>query len=43
MKKQAQLEQERFEGEMNQQELKNMKDRSNQQRQEKKMFVEESL
>ena len=43
MKKQAQLDEERFEGEMNQQELKAMQDRNQRLRMEKKEFVSESL
>ena len=43
MKKQAQLDEERFEGEMNQQELKAMQERNQRLRMEKKEFVSESL
>ena len=43
MKRQAQLDEERFEGEMNQQELKAMQERNQRLRMEKKEFVTESL
>ena len=43
MKKQTQLEVEKFEGEMNQQELKLMQERNQKLRLEKKEFVTESL
>ena len=43
MKKHVQLEVEKFEGEMNQQELKNIQDRHQRLRMEKKQFTDESL
>lgn len=43
MKRQVQLDQEKFEGEMNQQELKNMQERNVRLRMEKKQFTDESL
>ena len=43
MKRQAQLDQEKFEGEMNEQELRNIRERNIRLRMEKKQFTDESL